>query len=75
MIRLTLAALALLPLAACGAPTGPPLVSTQFPPGTGMVNANSPAQSENSLPPDAANVARVPGGFWPSYASMRLRAF
>ena len=75
MIRLTLAALALLPLTACGAANGPPLVSTQYPPGTGMVNVNSPAQSENSLPPDAANVARVPGGFWPSYGSMRLRAF
>lgn len=74
-MRLALAALALLPLAACGTPTGPPLVSTQFPPGTGMVDVNSPAQTKNSLPPGAANVARVPGGFWPSYGSLTFRTF
>ena len=72
-MRHVLAALTLLPLAACGAANGPPLVSAQFPPGTGMVNVNSPAQSENSLPPDAANVANVPGGFQPSYGSLILR--
>lgn len=69
-MRRALVVLAALPLAACLAPTGPPLVSAQFPPGTGMVNVNSPAQSENSLPPGAANVANVPGGFQPSYGSL-----
>ena len=63
----------LLALAACGPPNGPPLVSTQFPPGTGVVNAHSPAQSANSLPPGAANVSPAPGGLQPSYGSIGFR--
>ncbi|MBV8913303.1 MAG: hypothetical protein JOZ05_09720 [Acetobacteraceae bacterium] len=63
----------LLALPACGAPNGPPLVSTQFPPGTGVVNAQSIAQSANSLPPGAANVSRAPGGMQPSYGSFGFR--
>lgn len=74
-MRIVIAALALLPLAACGVPDGPPLVSTQYPPGTGMVNVNSPLQTLNSLPPGAANYSRAPGGTWPDYASLRFRAF
>lgn len=75
-MRWAVAALALLSVSACGvAPTGPALVSAQYPPGTGMVNVNSPAQSENSLPPGAANVAWVPGGFQPSYGSLTFRTF
>ena len=63
----------LLALAACGVPNGPPLVSAQFPPGTGVVNAQSPAQSANSLPPGAANYSRAPGGVQPSYGNLGFR--
>jgi hypothetical protein len=63
----------LLALTACGAPNGPPLVSAQSPPGTGVVNANSPAQSANSLPPGAANFSRAPGAVQPSYGSIGFR--
>jgi len=74
--RLVLAAFALLPFAACGGvPSGPPLVSTQFPPGTGVVNVNSPFQSLNSLPPGAANFARGPGSTAPDYGSIVFSVF
>ena len=63
----------LLALAGCGAPNGPPLVSAQSPPGTGLVNVKSPAQSLNSLPPGAANFSPAPGGVQPSYGSIVLR--
>jgi len=63
----------LLVLAGCGAPNGPPLVSAQFPPGTGVVNANSIAQSANSLPRGAANFSYAPGGVQPSYGSIGFR--
>jgi hypothetical protein len=62
----------LLALAACGVPNGPPLVSAQFPPGTGVVNAQSPSQSANSLPPGAANYSHAPGAVQPSYGSLRF---
>lgn len=75
-MRLAIAALALLPLAACGgAPSGSPLVSTQYPPGTGVVNARSPMQSLNSLPPGAANWSAAPGATQPDYGSLTFRAF
>ncbi len=54
-------------LGACGAPAGPPLVSAQFPPGTGVVNDASTPQPLNSLPPGAANFARSPGAMQFSY--------
>jgi hypothetical protein len=63
----------LLALASCGAPNGPPLVSAQYPPGTGLVNAASTPQPLNSLPRGAANFSRAPGGVQPDYASMALR--
>ena len=64
--------LPLLVLAACAAPSGEPLVSAQFPPGTGMVNAASEPQPLNSLPPGAANFSRAPGGTQPNFASLTL---
>jgi hypothetical protein len=63
----------LLALAACGVPNGPPLVSAQFPPGTGVVNSQSIPQSINSLPPGAANYSTAPGGVQPSYATLGFR--
>ncbi len=62
----------LLALAGCGQPGGPTLVSTQYPPGTGVVNVNSPMQSLNSLPPGAANRSRAPGATAPDYASLAI---
>ncbi len=56
-------------------PGGPPLVSTQYPPGTGVVNVNSPMQTLNSLPPGAANFSSAPGGTAPDFASFGFRAF
>jgi len=61
---------ALLGLAACGVPSGPPLVSAQFPPGTGSVNANSVPQPLGSLPPGAANLSTAPGATQPSYGQI-----
>ena len=53
----------LLPLftGGCGTLDGPPLVSAQFPPGTGVVNGASEPQPINSLPPGAANGGTAPG--------------
>jgi hypothetical protein len=67
--------LVLLGLAACAPPTSPPLVSTQSPPGTGLVNAHSPLQTLNSLPPGAANLAPGPFATAPDYANITLRGF
>lgn len=76
MIRLCArAAICLLPLAAlaaCGLPEGPPLVSAQFPPGTGVVNANSEPQTLNSLPPGAANLGSGPGATAPNFLSFKI---
>ncbi len=66
--------LAALGLAACAPPTHGALVSTQYPPGTGVVNANSPMQTLNSLPPGAANLAPNSVLQSPDYASITLRA-
>jgi hypothetical protein len=63
----------LLALAACGVPNGPPLLSAQFPPGTGVVNAASTPQPLNSLPPGAANYSSAPGGTHPNYATLGFR--
>ena len=63
----------LLALAACAAPNGPPLVSAQFPPGTGAVNQASMPQPLGSLPPGAANFSTAPGGAQPSYGSIGFR--
>jgi hypothetical protein len=55
--------LCLIPLAAitgCSIPEGQSLVSAQFPPGTGDVNAASEPQPVNSLPVGAGNSAATP---------------
>ncbi len=65
----------LVAFAGCTAPPGPPLLSTQFPPGTGVVNSNSPFQSANSLPPGAANVSTAPGATSPDVARLAFRGF
>ena len=54
-------------LAGCGEPGGPPLVSAQSPPGTGLVNSNSEPQPLGSLPPGAANFSSAPGGYQPNF--------
>ncbi|MGI4799023.1 MAG: hypothetical protein ACRYF2_11435 [Janthinobacterium lividum] len=59
-------------LAACTLPGGEPLVSAQFPPGTGEVNANSEPQPLNSLPPGAANFAATPFATQPNFLSFKL---
>lgn len=66
-VPLRLALLGCLALAACGEPTAPPLVSAQYPPGTGSVNVNNEPQPLGSLPPGAANLSHAPGGMQPSY--------
>ncbi len=58
---------AVLALAGCGLPASPPLVSAQFPAGTGVVNDASEPQPLNSLPPGAANYSPAPGGTQPNY--------
>lgn len=73
-MRTLLAGLALIGLGACAAPTHPPLVSTQFPPGTGLVNRSSPLQTLNSLPPGAANLGPGSMAVAPDYASIKFRA-
>ncbi len=70
-----LAILCCLALAGCGEPTGLPLISAQFPPGTGPVNAASAPQSFNSLPEGAGNYSPAPGGIQPNYFSQTFRAF
>ena len=69
-------ALACLALAGCGGvPGGPPLVSAQSPPGTGLVNGNSEPQPINSLPPGAANFSTAPGGFQRNTLAWTFGAF
>ena len=53
-------------------PEGPPLVSAQYPPGTGAVNANSEPQPLNSLPPGAANVGPGVGQTSPNFLSFKI---
>ncbi|GAC1340855.1 MAG: hypothetical protein NVSMB18_11790 [Acetobacteraceae bacterium] len=65
----------MLALAGCEAPSGPPLVSAQFPPGTGVVNRASQPQPLNSLPPGAANFSSAPGATEPNFASLQFRLF
>ena len=74
-MRIVLALLATFSIGACAAPYGPPLVSAQYPPGTGVVNVNSTVQSLNSLPPGAANLSRAPGATAPDYLSGTIRVF
>ena len=62
MIRSMLLAALALGLSGCGEPTGPSLVSAQFPAGTGLVNDASEPQPPGSLPPGAANSSPAPGG-------------
>ena len=61
-------------LAGCGEAGGPPLVSAQYPPGTGEVNSKSEPQPLGSLPPGAANIGPGPGGFQPNYLSWTFGA-
>ena len=69
MVRFAVLAFALL-LAGCGVPGGPPLVSAQTPPGTGLVNSASEPQPINSLPPGAAGrPSRGPFATAPDYLS------
>ena len=63
-----------LALTACAAPSGPPLVSAQYPPGTGLVNSHSEPQPLNSLPPGAANFSRAPGAVQFNYGSLTFRS-
>ncbi len=70
MRRVVLVCLA---LAGCGEPGGAPLVSAQFPPGTGVVNDASEPQPINSLPYGAGNYSPAPGGLQPNYGSITFR--
>ncbi len=58
--------------AGCTLPGGEPLVSAQFPPGTGEVNASSEPQPLNSLPPGAANFADTPFATQNNFLSFKL---
>jgi len=71
-VRLLALALSLA-AAGCEPPRGEPLVSAQWPPGTGPVNQASEPQPINSLPKGAANISAAPGGQQPDYASLRFR--
>lgn len=70
--RRVLSILALAAVAGCSLPEGQPLVSAQFPPGTGDVNANSEPQSVNSLPVGAANFAATPFATQPNFLSFKI---
>ena len=59
-------------VAGCSLPEGQPLVSAQFPPGTGDVNAASEPQSRNSLPVGAANFAPTPFATQPNFLSFKI---
>jgi hypothetical protein len=70
MTRRLLALAVPLLLAGCGEPGGPPLVSAQTPPGTGLVNSAMEPQPINSLPPGAAGrPRRGPFATWPDFFS------
>ncbi len=70
--RLLLCLVPLAALAACSVPEHQVLVSAQFPPGTGDVNANSEPQSPNSLPVGAANWAATPFATQPNFLSFKI---
>ena len=70
--RLILCLLPLATIAGCSLPEGQPLVSAQFPPGTGDVNAPSEPQSVNSLPVGAANYAPTPFATQPNFLSFKI---
>ncbi len=70
-----LSCLAMLSLTGCGQPGGAPLVSAQYPPGTGAVNRNSEPQPLNSLPVGAANLSSAPGAVQPNYLAYTFPAF
>ena len=74
-MRLALFFVPLALLVGCGEPINQPLVSAQYPPGTGMVNAASEPQPINSLPPGAANYSSAPGAIQPNYFSLKLGAY
>ena len=59
--------------AGCAGPTAPPLVSAQFPPGTGHVNVQAEPQPLGSLPPGAANYSSAPGATQPQYLTRTFR--
>jgi hypothetical protein len=70
--RVLLCLVSLASLAGCIVPEGQPLVSAQFPPGTGDVNANSEPQPLNSLPVGAANYAATPFATQPNFLSFKI---
>ena len=70
--RLLLCLVPLAAMAGCSLPQGSPLVSAQFPPGTGAVNSASEPQSLNSLPVGAANFANTPFATQPNFASIQF---
>ena len=70
--RLLLCLMPLASIAGCSLPEGQPLVSAQFPPGTGDVNANSEPQSLTSLPVGAANLAATPFATQPNFLSFKI---
>ena len=59
-------------VAGCSLPGGQPLVSAQFPPGTGDVNAASEPQPLNSLPVGAANFAPSPFATQANFLSFKI---
>ena len=74
MLARPILCLALFTVAGCAEPVGQPLVSAQFPPGTGAVNVASEPQTLNSLPPGAANFSTAPGATAPNYLSFAFKA-
>jgi hypothetical protein len=78
-MRSPIALLVCLGLGGCGLGLGgeaggPPLVSAQYPPGTGPVNGKSEPQPLGSLPAGAANISSGPGGYQPNYLSWTFGA-
>ncbi len=72
-MRSAAALLLLLGVSACGIEAGPPLVSAQSPPGTGMVNDQSEPQPPGSLPPGAATSGTGVGQTEPSLLQHTFR--
>ena len=72
--RLLLCLVPLAAIAGCSIPElgGQPLVSAQYPPGTGDVNANAEPQSVNSLPVGAFNSAPTPFATQPNFLSFKI---
>jgi len=71
-VRLFLCAVSLVAVAGCTLPEGEPLVSAQYPPGTGAVNANSEPQPLNSIPVGAANYGPSPFATQPDFLSFQI---